>query len=211
MKALLVNSHAIVREGLRAILEKAGIHVIGECTNGREAIAFVRRSPPNVILMAVSMPELNGIDATQQIVSELPDIKVIGLSIHPDHRHAVAMFSAGASGYLPTDSAPAELLLAIEAVARNQTYVSPAVAGDVVDTLNRRKLGRQASSLTEREREVLQLLAEGRTSKEISARLCIAVPTVETHRRQLMSKLGIRTIAQLTKFAIREGLTPLEN
>src|SRR5208282_6878869 len=100
VKALLVDSHAIVRAGLRAILEKAGIHVIGECTNGREAIAFVRRSPPNVILMAVSMPELNGIDATQQIVSELPDIKVIGLSIHPDHRHAVAMFSAGASGYL---------------------------------------------------------------------------------------------------------------
>ncbi len=210
MKALLVDDHMIVRDGLRAILEKNGIAVVGEASTGRDAVKLARRLHPSLVIMDISMPDLNGIDATRLIVGETPGVKVIGLSMHADRRYVVAMFDAGAAGYLIKDAASAELLEAIEAVARNKTYVSRAVVGMVADSLNRRAPSPPASPLTDREREVLQLLAEGRTSKEIGARLCIAVPTVETHRRQIMAKLGLRTIAELTKFAIREGLTALE-
>jgi two-component system response regulator NreC len=209
VRALLVDDHAIVREGLRAILERAGTEVVGECSNGREALPLARRLLPDVVLMEISMPELNGIDATRRVLDELPQIKVIGLSMHADERHIAELFSAGASGYLPTDSASRELLAAIQAVVQNQTYLSPAVAWVALSTLAPGAPKHHPRALTGREREVLQLLAEGHTSKEICARLSIAVPTVETHRRQIMSKLGIRTIAELTKFAIRQGLTPL--
>jgi two-component system response regulator NreC len=210
MRVLLVDDHAMVRYGVRAILEAHGSEIVGECSGGREAIALARLLRPSIVIMDVSMPDLNGIDATRQIVAESAGVKVIALSMHSDRRYVVAMFDAGASGYLLKESASTELLQAIEAVSQSRTYVSPGIVGMAVETLQGKAPARLASALSDREREVLQLLAEGHTSKEIGGRLCIALATVETHRRQIMAKLGIRTIAELTKFAIREGLTTVD-
>jgi DNA-binding NarL/FixJ family response regulator len=213
MKVLLVDDHKIIRDGLRAILEKQPeIDVVGEAADGHEAIACARTACPDVIVMDVSMRGLNGIDATARIVSELPGIKIIGLSMNSDRRYVLAMLSAGAGGYILKDTAAQELIRALRAVAAGHTYLSPEITGIVVDTAvqaSRPAEADPASVLSTREREVLQLLAEGRTSKDIGAQLHIAVTTVETHRRQIMRKLKIRTVAELTKYAIREGLTPL--
>jgi two-component system response regulator NreC len=211
MKILLVDDHAIVRDGLQAILaSKAGVTVVEATANGREAIAIARRLRPDVVVMDVTMPGLNGIGATRQIVTELPGTKVIALSMHSDRRYVIAMFKAGASGYLLKDSASGELLQAIEAVTNDQTYVGPAIAGAVVEALTKGEPGQESTRLTNREGEVLQLIAEGCTSKEIASRLSIAPATAESHRRQIMSKLNLHTVAELTKFAIREGLTTVE-
>ncbi len=211
MKILLVDDHKMMRDGLRAILEKEGMLVVGEAANGHEAIALSRRLRPEIVVMDISMPELNGIDATRRLVAELPNIKVIGLSMHSDRRYVVAMFEAGAVGYLLKNSASEELMQAVRAVAGDLTYVSPSIAAVVVDTLVASALQpRSERPLSPREREVLQLLAEGKSSKDIAVCLDLAVPTVETHRRQIMDKLNLRTIAELTKYAIREGLTSLD-
>ena len=211
LKVLLADDHAILRDGLRAILEAEGFVVTGEAVTGREAIALALSTRPDVVVMDVSMPELNGIDAARHIVAELPATKVVGLSMHSDRRYVMAMFSAGASGYLLKDSASEELIAAIRAVARGQKYVSPAIAALVLGANVDASSPRAASKpLTTREREVLQLIAEGSSSKEVAARLDISVPTVETHRRKIMAKLELRSIAELTKFAIREGLTSVE-
>jgi two-component system response regulator NreC len=211
MKILLVDDHAIVRDGLQAILAgKAGVTVVEATANGREAIAIARRLRPDVVVMDITMPGLNGIGATRQIVTELPDTKVIALSMHSDRRYIIAMFKAGASGYLLKDSAAGELLQAIEAVTNDQTYVGPAIAGAVVEALTKGEPSVESTRLTNREGEVLQLIAEGCTSKEIASRLSIAPATAESHRRQIMSKLNLHTVAELTKFAIREGLTTVE-
>jgi two-component system response regulator NreC len=211
MKILLVDDHAIVRDGLQAILaSKVGVTQISATADGREAIALARSLRPDVVVMDISMPGLNGIGATRQIVSELPGTKVIGLSMHSDRRYVVAMFQAGASGYLLKDSASEELLQALEAVSNNQTYLGRAIAGVVVEAMTRAEEGPQYHQLTQREGEVLQLVAEGCTSKEIASRLHIAPATAESHRRQIMSKLNLHTVAELTKFAIREGLTTVE-
>jgi len=208
MKILLVDDHKMMRDGLRAILENEGMQVVGEAANGREAIELARRVRPEIVVMDISMPELNGIDATRRLVAELPGIKVIGLSVNADRRYVVAMFEAGAVGYLLKNSASEELMQAVRAVAGDLTYVSPSVAAVVVDS--RATPHSQDRRLSPREREVLQLLAEGKSSKEIATSLNVAVPTVETHRRQIMDKLNLRTIAELTKHAIREGLTSLD-
>jgi DNA-binding NarL/FixJ family response regulator len=211
MKILLADDHAIVRDGLQAILASdPSVTLVGATANGREAVALARRLRPDVVIMDISMPGLNGIGATRQITSELPATKVVCLSMHSDRRYAIAMFKAGASAYLLKDSASGELLRAIDAVSNNQTYVCPAIAGAVVEALTKGQPDRPAAPLTNRESEVLQLLAEGCTSKEIAARLHIAPATAETHRRQIMSKLDLHTVAELTKFAIREGLTTVE-
>jgi DNA-binding NarL/FixJ family response regulator len=211
VKILLADDHAIVRDGLQAILASdPGVTLVGATANGREAVALARRLRPDVVIMDISMPGLNGIGATRQITSELPGTKVVCLSMHSDRRYAIAMFKAGASAYLLKDSASGELLRAIDAVSHNQTYVCPAIAGAVVEALTKGQPDRPAAPLTNRESEVLQLLAEGCTSKEIAARLHIAPATAETHRRQIMSKLDLHTVAELTKFAIREGLTTVE-
>lgn len=221
MRVLLVDDHAMMRDGLRAILETAGLEVVGEAANGREAVAVAHHVRPDLVIMDISMPDLNGVDATRRLVIELPGTKVIALSMNSDRRYVLAMFTAGAAGYLLKSSASEELIRAVRAVACGQKYVSPAIAGIVVDNL---VSGEHPSSspatgtppnfpavkpLSAREREVLQLLAEGSSSKEIAARLHVAVPTIESHRRQIMDKLGLRTIAELTKYAIREGLTSL--
>lgn len=209
MKVLLADDHRMVREGLRALLERAGKNVVGEASTGHEALAEARRLLPDVVVMDIGMPELNGIDATKRLVAEFPQLKVVGLSMNADRRYVMAMLEAGAAGYLLKNSASEELLTALSAVGRGETYLSPAVAGGVVA---RAISGDPAAKgeerpLSVREREVLQLVAEGKSSKEISHILQIAVPTVETHRRQIVEKLNLRTIAELTKYAIREGLT----
>lgn len=221
MRILLADDHQMMRDGLRAILEGAGMSVVGEAASGREAVALAQSVNPDVVVMDISMPDLNGIDATWRLASEMPEIKVIGLSMNSDRRYVIAMFAAGAVGYLLKSSAAEELIRAVKAVACGQKYVSPAIAGIVLDNLvGRADVAASRSRtppsfaavkpLTSREREVLQLLAEGRSSKEMAQSLNVAVTTVETHRRQIMDKLGLRTVAELTKYAIREGLTSLD-
>jgi DNA-binding NarL/FixJ family response regulator len=156
------------------------------------------------------MPGLNGIDATREILAQNAEAKVIGVSMNCDRRYVIAMFAAGAVGYLPKDAPSSELIMAIRAVVRNQTYVSPSIAEGIVAGVRTSEAPRSPKELSLREREVLQLLAEGKTSKDIAAALHVALPTVETHRRQIMAKLELHTTAELTKYAIREGLTTLE-
>jgi DNA-binding NarL/FixJ family response regulator len=213
MRILLADDHRMMRDGLRAVLEKDGIEVVGEAANGREAVEQAIALAPDVVVMDIAMPELNGIDATRRIVSELPHAKVIALSMSADRRYVMAMLEAGASGYLLKNAASDELLRALEVVMRGETYLSPSIAGGVVGRAivpGAPTSARAEKQLTPRERQVLQLLAEGKSSKEIATTLQIALPTVETHRRQLTAKLNLRTIAELTKYAIREGITSVE-
>jgi DNA-binding NarL/FixJ family response regulator len=213
MKVVLADDHRMVRDGLRAVLERAGVEVVGEAATGHEALAEVRRKRPDVVVMDIGMPDLNGIDATKRMVAELPGTKVLGLSMNADRRYVIAMLEAGAVGYLLKNSASEELLNALEAVVRGETYLSSAITGSVVARAIQGSPTTRWSEerpLTVREREVLQLVAEGKSSKEIGVILHIAVPTVETHRRQIVEKLNLRTIAELTKYAIREGLTSTE-
>jgi DNA-binding NarL/FixJ family response regulator len=211
MRVLLADDHTMMRDGLRAVLERDGIEVVGEAENGLEAIAQAKRLRPDVVIIDIAMPVLNGIDATRRLLAEVPGTKVIALSMNADRRYVVAMLEVGAVGYLLKKAASDELLLALRAAARGETYLSPAIAGKVVSgALGRRPGHTPRKALSPREREVLQLLAEGKSSKEIASTLAIAVPTVETHRRQLMDKLELRTIAELTKYAVREGITSIE-
>jgi DNA-binding NarL/FixJ family response regulator len=198
-----------MRDGLRAVLEKAGIKVVGEAGNGDEAVAEVARLRPDVAVIDIAMPGLNGIEATRRIRSAMPDIKVLGLSMNADRQYVIAMLEAGAAGYLLKNAASEELLIALDVVTRGETYLSPAVAGSVVEHVRGEPPARTGPEkpLSAREREVVQLVADGKSSKEIAAILHIAVPTVDTYRRQIMDKLNLRTIAELTKYAIREGLT----
>jgi len=221
MKILLCDDHRMLRDGLRSILEAAGFEVIGEAANGREVLSLSEKLHPDLVVMDISMPELNGVDATRQLLRQLPSIKVVGLSMNSDRRYVVAMFAAGAVGYLLKSSAAEELIVAVRAVAAGLKYVSPAIADRFVDAYlaqtdsvepapDHSSVLQSPKPLSAREREVLQLLAEGKSTKEIATTLDIAPTTVETHRRQIMDKLQIRTIAELTKYAVREGLTTLE-
>jgi DNA-binding NarL/FixJ family response regulator len=198
-----------MRDGLRAVLEKAGIEVVGEAGDGDKAIAEVTRLRPDVVVIDIAMPGLNGIEATRRIRSAMPDIKVLGLSMNADRQYVIAMLEAGAMGYLLKNAASEELLIALDVVTRGETYLSPAVAGSVAAHVRGEAPVRSGPErpLSAREREVVQLVADGKSSKEIAAILHIAVPTVDTYRRQIMDKLNLRTIAELTKYAIREGLT----
>ena len=214
IRIILADDHKIFRQGLRSLLEKeTELELLGEAENGRTAVELTTELQPDVVVMDVSMPDLNGIEATRQIVSRVPGTKVIGLSIHSDRSFVEGMLKAGAKGYLLKDCDSEELIRAIRAVAAGQTYLSPAVAGSVVQDYvdqTRAKADSNPQRLTSREREVLQLLAEGLTSKEIAAKLSLSVKTVENHRHQIMERLGIRSVAELTKFAIRQGITFLE-
>jgi len=214
LRILLVDDHKIVREGLRTLIEKQpGLEVVGEADSGRMALKLTRELKPDVVIMDITMPDLNGIEATRQIHSEIPGVKVIALSMHSDKRLVTGILMAGASGYLlKEDCDSVELARAIQAVASNQTYLSPKI-GEVVIKDYMRHLSITTSSpfsiLTPREREVLQLLAEGKSAKEIASSLHLSVKTIETHRNKIMEKLDIHSIAELTKYAIRERLTPL--
>lgn len=215
MRVLLADDHRMMLEGLRAVLERAGVEVVGQAANGREAIEEAKRLRPDVVVMDISMPELNGIDATRRLVRELPGVRIVALSMSSDQRYVTAMLEAGAVGYVLKDEAAGTLLRALESVSRGLDFFSPGVeaAGAAFHRPRRRTPpgGLSTGPLTVREREVLQLLSEGKSSKEIAGALQIGVPTVETHRRQIMNKLDLRTIAELTKYAIREGLTSIEH
>ncbi|MBU2548200.1 MAG: response regulator transcription factor [Proteobacteria bacterium] len=212
VKIILTDDHKIVREGLRTLLEnEPGMEVVGEAESGRIAVQLARKLKPDVVIMDVSMPDLNGIEATAQILHEHADIKIIALSMYSDKRFVSGILKAGASGYLLKDCAFEELVTAIRAAVAGQTFLSPGITGQVIHDYIRRLSESDDSSslLTSREREVLQMLAEGKTTKQMAEQLNLSVKTVETHRRQIMDKLDLRSVAELTKYAIREGLTSL--
>jgi len=213
IRILIADDHKIMRQGLLSLLEKQpNMEVVAEAENGRKAVQLALEKRPDIIIMDISMPDLNGIEATRQVLAELSETRVIALSMHSDKRFVVEMFQAGASGFLLKDCAYQELALAINTVAAHQTYLSPEVASVMIeDYVNRFPVATSSPSsiLTGREREVLQLVAEGWATKKIAEHLYVSVKTVETHRRQIMKKLEIFSIADLTKYAIREGLTSI--
>jgi len=214
IRIILADDHQIVRQGLRILLEaETDMEIIAEADNGRKVLKQAQELLPDVIIMDLSMPELNGIEATRQILSGAPEVKVIALSMHSDSLFVLNMIKSGASGYLLKDCALEELVKAIRAVVDDKTYLSPGVSDIVIrdfvtgwQTTNSSAF----SVLSPREREVLQLMAEGRTTNQIADGLCVSVKTVEAHRKQVMTKLGIHSVAELTKYAIRQGLTSLE-
>jgi DNA-binding NarL/FixJ family response regulator len=213
MKILLADDHEIIRNGLRSLIEKEhGLEVIGEAENGRMAIHLARELKPDVVVMDIGMPDLNGIEATRQITTEVPGVKVLALSMHTDRRFVTGMLKAGASGYMLKDGAFEELIHAIRLVASNRIYISPGISSVLVDDLRHPSQDKVPSlpALTAKEREVLQLVAEGKGTKEIASQLHVSAKTVETHRQHIMEKLDIHSIAELTKYAVREGLTSLE-
>lgn len=209
---LLADDHRIVREGLKALLNSADIETIAEAADGWETIERTRRLVPDVVVMDVSMPGLNGVDATRRIVKLGVASRVLALSAHGSEQYIRDMLQAGAAGYLLKDSAADELIIAIRAIVAGQLYVSPLITGTVVaDYLNQLQgtNGAAATALTGREREVLQMIAEGTSTAAIADQLNLSVKTVETHRQRIMTKLDIRTIAGLTKYSIRAGITSL--
>jgi DNA-binding NarL/FixJ family response regulator len=214
IKILLADDHRIVREGLKSLLEaESDMQVVGEADNGRRAIEMAEEYGPDVVVMDIGMPELNGIEATRRIVHDNPATKVVALSMHSDRRFMSEILKAGASGYLLKDGAFEELAGAIRTVMSSKMYLSPRIADVVVEDYVRHLPRAEPSvfaALTPREREVLQLLAEGKATKQAAAALHVSVKTVETHRRQIMTKLDIHSVAELTKYAIREGLTSVE-
>ena len=214
LRILLADDHKIMREGLRSLIEKQpGMEVIAEAENGRTPVALSRKLKPDVVIIDIAMPDLNGIEATRQIIADTPDVKVTALSMLSDTKFVREMLSAGASGYLLKDSAFEELGKALRTVVNNQTYLSPKIANLVEKDYppgNSTKGSPALPVLTNREREVLTLLAEGKTTKQIASSLYVSVKTIETHRKKIIDKLGFNSIAELTKYAIREGLTSLD-
>ena len=214
MKIILADDHKIIRDGLRSLLDKQpGMEVVAEAMDGQTTVQLAMELLPDVIIMDIGMPGMSGIEATQNIINENPGIKVIVLSMHSDKRFVAEMFKAGAVGYLPKDCAFEELFVAINAVVANKFYLSPVVTSVVLkDYIHKLKNNDSSvySVLTVREREVLKLIADGKTTSQMAVLLIVSEKTIETHRRQLMSKLDIYSIAELTKYAIREGLTSFE-
>jgi DNA-binding NarL/FixJ family response regulator len=213
IKVLLADDHVMMRGGLRMLLEQnAEIAVVGEAEDGRETVRIAKKLQPDVVVMDIAMPDMNGIEATRQLVADCPGIKVIALSMHSDRHFVSEMLKAGAKAYLLKQCAVDELITAIKTVLKNQTYLSPCISGVVVDQFVRNTSKTESSAfshLSDREREVLQLVAEGKTSKEIASQLNLSIKTVEAHRLNIMEKLNIHTVAELTKYAIREGLSSL--
>ena len=213
VRILIADDHKILREGLRSLLEKQSeFAIVAEAQDGLSAISAAKKHKPDVAILDIGMPDLNGIEVTRKIRSEMAETKVIALSMHADRRFVMGILEAGANGYLLKDSAFAELILAVKAVAKGKMYSSPSIAETVVknslEKLDHREEG-SSVMLSGREREVLQMIAEGKSTKEIALKLFVSTKTVETHRKQIMDKLNIRTVAGLTKYAIREGLTSL--
>jgi DNA-binding NarL/FixJ family response regulator len=214
-RLLLADDHALVRKGLRALLEGlGGVEIIGEAGNGREALRLIRALRPDVVLMDIAMPELNGLDATARAVRQAPDTRVIILSMHATKEHVLEALRAGTSGYVLKNAAIEELDRAIKSVARGEKYLTPALSGTLVEELRARPAHPDAaadSALTTRQREVLQLIAEGRNTRAIADALHLSVKTVETHRVQIMQRLDIHDVAGLTRYAIRIGLVSPED
>lgn len=208
-KVILADDHAIVTEGLRSLLERE-FQVVATVDNGRAAIRAVRDFNPAVIVLDISMPQLNGIDTAREIRKFAPKVKIVFLTMHTELPYVQEAFEAGASGYVVKHSASVDLLLAIQRALLGRTYVTPGVAEDGVDALLRGSRGvrKPSAKLTSRQREVLQLLAEGRSAKEAAAILNLSSRTVEFHKYRMMQQLGVKTTAQLTQFAIRHKIIP---
>ena len=226
LRVLVVDDHSLVRAGLRALLEKlSGVTVIGEAGDGREALKLIEAAKPDLVLMDLAMPGFNGVEATARITRSSPDTRVIVVSVHGDPESVLAAIDAGASGYMSKDASFGELEIAIRSVARGGTFLSPSISQHVLDDYRRRvaddREGRhgqtpgapergQLARLTPRQREILQLLAEGSSSRKMARTLGVSIKTVESHRAQLMERLGIHDVAGLVRFAIRAGMVRVE-
>jgi DNA-binding NarL/FixJ family response regulator len=216
IRVLLADDHAMMRQGLRVLLDRElDIEVVGEAADGREAAELAEQLQPDVAVLDIGMPRLNGVDAARRIARCARGARVIALSVHREKRFILEMLRADARGYLLKSGAAEELIEAVRAVHAGRTYLSSRIAATVVDGYLNRAAGGEiddcpAGGLSDRERQVLQLLAEGLSSKQMAKQLGVSVKTIVTHRQNIMNKLEIRTIAELTKFALREGLTSLE-
>jgi two-component system response regulator NreC len=205
-RILLVDDHAVVRQGFKMILDaQSDMEIVGEAANGREAVELAAQLRPDIVVMDVAMPELNGIEATRRVIAAGPHIRVIALSMHKDSVYVREILRAGARGYLLKDSGADDLVKAIRAVAGGESYLSPAVSNAVLDDY-RKHVTNPIDLLTSREREVLQMLAEGKTNKEIAVVLNLSVYTVDAHRGRIMEKLNLHSINELVRFALRNGL-----
>src|SRR5271157_2712566 len=206
IRILLADDHAVVRQGFKMILSsQPDMEIVGEAGNGREAVELAENLKPDVVVMDVAMPELNGIEATRRLAASVPHARVVALSMHKDNVYVREILRAGARGYLLKDSVAADLVSAIRAVAQGEGYISPAVSDAVLDDY-RRHVTNPIDLLSSREREVLQMLAEGKTNKEIAAILNLSVYTVDAHRGRIMEKLNVHSINELVRFAVRNGL-----
>lgn len=214
IRILLVDDHQLIRDGLRALISgEKDMEVVAEAENGREAIALARQQDPDIVVMDINMPDLNGIDASKIILSENPNVKVIALSVHSTTRFIKEMLKAGVSGYLVKHCAYEELANAIHMVMNNKSYLSSHIMGTVMNDYAAHAHTDKTSvfsKLSLREREILQLVAEGLTSEDIASRLFISIKTVSTHRRHIMKKTNLKSVAELTRYAISEGLVSLD-
>ncbi|MBI1805875.1 MAG: response regulator transcription factor [Ignavibacteria bacterium] len=214
VRILLADDHVLVRAGIRSLLQQiSGVEVVAEANNGREALHLVKEQRPNVVLMDIAMKDLNGIETTSRITKEFQDVHVIILSMHANEEYVLQALRAGAKGYLLKDAVFPELEFAIKAVSRGETYLSPPVSQHVIDAYRQHGFDGKGpvEQLSSRQREVLQLIAEGHTTKEIALLLNVKTKTVESHRTQLMERLGIHDVAGLVRFAIRMGIVSPEN
>jgi DNA-binding NarL/FixJ family response regulator len=215
IRVILADDHKLVRAGIKSLLENSeGVTVVGEAGDGREAIELTGRLKPHMVFLDIAMPELNGLEAALRIKKDFPEVEVIILSMHIDEEYVVQALNAGASGYLLKDSAPNELRLALDTVMKGSIYISPAIPREMIDDYQRRlrtassvgELFTNKEKLSSRQKEVLQLIAEGNSTREIAEKLFVSVKTVETHRSQIMKKLAINDVPGLVKYAIRKGL-----
>jgi DNA-binding NarL/FixJ family response regulator len=213
IRVLLADDHQLVRIGIRLLLQTlSGVEVVAEAGDGREALVLIASQRPDVVLMDIIMPEMNGLEATARVAREYPEVRVIMLSVNTTEEYVLQSLRAGAAGYLLKNISPGELEAAIRAVARGERYLTASVSRHVIDAYLHR-VGPDSSSLdrlTQRQREVLQLIAEGATMKAVSRKLGISVKTAEMHRSQLMDALGIHEVAGLVRYAIRMGVVPLD-
>lgn len=212
LRVLLADDHALVRAGMRSLLRDIeGVEVVGEAADGAEALELAARERPDAVLLDIAMRGMNGLEAAARLRERLPEAKVVILSMHTSEEYVLLALRAGASAYLIKDSATSELELALTSVMRGETYLSPAISRQVVDGyVQRVGSGVGPDPLTPRQRDVLKRIAEGRSTKEIAFELNLSVKTVETHRAQIMERLGIRDVAGLVRYAIRAGLVPPE-
>jgi DNA-binding NarL/FixJ family response regulator len=212
LRVLLVDDHALVRAGIRSLLQELpDVEVVAEASDGAQALQLAEREQPDVVLMDIAMKGMNGLEAAAKLRERQPGVKIVILSMHTSEEYVLLALRAGAAAYLIKDSATAELGLALNSVMRGETYLSPAISRQVVDGyVQRVGTGAGADPLTQRQRQVLKHIAEGRSTKEIAFELDLSVKTIETHRAQIMERLGIRDVAGLVRYAMRVGIVPPE-